>query len=567
MDPLIQKAAYEHQDDDLVRLRMAMAEPGASVLYVAFMGSGKTVVAARLISEWLDAGERVLVLTHRRVLIGQTDRRLRDCGITSDRIGWIWGTHPRTNADAPIQVASIDTLIRRDAPADITRIVIDEAHHVAAGKWRRVLAWYLGVPRLGLTATPERLDGRPLGDFFTMMVESAPVTALIEAGTVRKPEVWTRPDGLGPDMSGAPRRGGDWAEDAAERAMATLVGDIPAHWLKRADGRPTVGFAPTVRQAKLNVKRFRAAGIKSELLTGGASDGERDEILERLRTGKTRVVWTCDVLSEGWDYKGARCAILARPTCSLARYLQWCGRVMRAGDVMPVILDHAGNYLLHGMPYRDQQWDLHARRDSRPALVVVERDGHVRDMTPSEAEGELRKVTADILNAPCEAPGCLRPAAYRSARNRARRGTRAFCEEHRGYREPLPTKRCGAAGCEATWEAHQSNLRRYCAAHTVARHAKETCCFPGCSQILSYKQSFLVRKGKRAYCGEHRRGPYAKRSRRQCTAPGCEQLVVMGSDGRQCMYCEAHSYGKGVHAWAKRRAHSAGKSPPEGSGQ
>ena len=386
------RTLYGHQEDDLLRLRTAMSEPAASVLYVAFMGSGKTLVAARLISEWVESGERVLVLTNRRVLVGQTDRRLRDADLTSEQIGWIWRKHPRTDGAAPVQLASIDTLIRREAPIGISRIVIDEAHHVAAGKWQTVLSWYPGVRRLGLTATPERLDGKPLGEFFEVMIESAPVSELIEAGTVRKPEVWTRPDALVPNMRGVRRRGADWAKEDAARAMATLVGDIPAHWLKHADGRPTVGFAPTLKQARVNVKRFRMAGIKSELLCGMTKDDKREAILERLRGGKTSVVWTCDTLSEGWDYPGARCAILARPTSSLTRYLQWCGRVMRAGSVMPVILDHAGNYAVHGMPYRVQHWDLHASHSAQRATVVVDRDGAVRNMTPTEVDGVLAKV-------------------------------------------------------------------------------------------------------------------------------------------------------------------------------
>ena len=150
----------------------------ARVLYVAFMGSGKTVAGAAVIRHVLDEDpkEKVLVLTHRKTILDQTDRKLVDAGIPREWISIIRRDDSRFDAAARVQLASIDTLLRRDMPVGITRIVIDEAHHAPAGKWQRVLAHYKGVPVFGLTATPIRLDGKPLGETFDVMVESDPVS-------------------------------------------------------------------------------------------------------------------------------------------------------------------------------------------------------------------------------------------------------------------------------------------------------------------------------------------------------------------------------------------------------
>lgn len=217
---------YSHQSADLARIREALKVPAARLLYVAFMGSGKTVVAGELAADFVARGKRVLWLVHRRVLMAQTDTRLRQW-LTSKDIGWIWGRHIRTRADAPIQLASIDTLLRREIPEGIDLVVIDEAHHVAAGKWQRVLGWLApATPRLGLTATPERLDGKPLGDHFDTMIMAPEPEELIKHGTIKRPELWTRPDGVEPDMRRAERSRGDYTDRAAARAMSSIVGGI-----------------------------------------------------------------------------------------------------------------------------------------------------------------------------------------------------------------------------------------------------------------------------------------------------------------------------------------------------
>src|SRR5690606_30708365 len=124
-------------------------------------------------------------------------------------------------------------------------------------------------------------------------------------------------------------------------------------------GLRTVAFAVNVEHSRAIVARFVAAGVAAEHLDGSTPTAERDAILRRLETGETRIVSNCAVLTEGWDQPAVKCAILARPTQSTGLYLQQAGRILRPWqDVRPIILDHAGNSLAHGLPQDDRALTL-----------------------------------------------------------------------------------------------------------------------------------------------------------------------------------------------------------------
>lgn len=446
------------------------------VLFVAFMGSGKTVVAASLIRTWIAQGARVLVLVHRGEILKQTARKLQSAGVPASSIGYIWAKNAKMNADAPVQLASVQTLIRRDAPEGITRVVIDEAHHVQAGSWRKILSWYTQAKVLGLTATPERLDGKPLREFFDEMVLGETPETLIEDEWLTQPEIWTREDGWRP--KGLRKRRGDYAAKAAARAMSdsTIVGGIPRAYLEHARDMPAVGFAATKEQAAGLMAACRQAGIASETLVDSTKEGEREAILGRLKIGETRILWTCDILGEGWDYPGVRCVILARPTASLARYMQWSGRCMRPGG-RAVVLDHAGNFYAHGPPWEERDWSLDGRTVPTRCASLIDGDGRVSFLAPVEIDGRL--VRADqsmrVVCSVCGLPAL--PSSVRNAMSRRRAGRRgyAYCAEHArtlarkrsGNRPRLPCAVCGRPSkSESSSDARRGKqAAAYCTLH------------------------------------------------------------------------------------------------------
>lgn len=335
-------------------------------ILVAPTGSGKTTMAAEIVREF---GGRCLWLTHRRELVRQAADRLEahglDCGvIMAGELG---------DYDAPVQVASIHTLARRDnPPADL--VVIDECHHATAAGYADVLREYAGACLLGLTATPFRLDGRGLGDIFRTLVVAATPAELCDRGYLHAPKVYAGPR---PDLRGVRTVAGDYSlGPLAERmADAKLCGDIVATWQRLAAGRRTVAFAVNIEHSRMIVAAFAEAGVKAMHLDGSTPRDERDAILERLRNGEIDIVSNCMVLTEGWDLPALGCAIIARPTASLCLHLQMIGRVMRAahGKDGALVLDHAGNHHTHGLVTEEIDYALDGERIATPAKLGLRR--------------------------------------------------------------------------------------------------------------------------------------------------------------------------------------------------
>ena len=333
-------------------------------------GAGKTVIFSAIAAAAAAKGRSALVLVHRRELIHQASRKLTDAGVTHGVIAA--GMEP---SPGHIQVASVQTLIRRlhtiPEPPDL--IIIDEAHHCAAGSWQAIINHWPGVLRIGVTATPCRLDGKGLGNVFDALIEGPSVQMLTSAGYLSPARIYAPP--MVADLSGIRKRAGDYAIDQVADAMArpTVTGDAITHYRKLGGGQQGIAFCCNVNHAVSVRDSFETAGISSELLLGNTSD--RDAVVARFASGQTRILVTVDVVSEGFDIPAAGCAILLRPTQSLGLYLQQVGRVLRpaAGKDAAVILDHVGNVTRHGFPDDRRQWTLEhgAPRVSGPAAPSV----------------------------------------------------------------------------------------------------------------------------------------------------------------------------------------------------
>lgn len=330
-------------------IQATMADLFSNPLLVAPTGAGKTVMGATMVQR---LNGRTLWLAHRRELIAQAARQLRDLGLS---VGIIKaGVEP--TPDARVQVASVQTLARRTMPEGIDNVVIDEAHHATADSYRDVIN--AGPPVIGLTATPFRLSGEPL-DMFGSLHVAAYADELMDAGHLIDPRVRSHSQ---PDMSGARIMRGDFAAgQLADRCnMPDLIGDIVSEWRKHALGLRTVCFAVNVEHSYEIVDEFYDAGVAAEHLDGDTPEHARDAILARLASGETQVVSNCLVLTEGWDLPTLECVIAARPTASLNLHLQMIGRVLRPHPDKRacIILDHAGNHCRHGSARRRHAYSL-----------------------------------------------------------------------------------------------------------------------------------------------------------------------------------------------------------------
>ncbi len=289
-----------YQASKVSEARALMGQGKKSICLVSPTGSGKTIIAAHIIHSALAKKRRVLFLAHRRELIDQCAEKLRALGIWDYNV--VLSGHPHSrNPTAPMQIASIQTLIRREyPPADL--IIIDEAHHAAAGQYQTLLKNYPDSYVLGLTATPERLDGKGLDGIFHDLLEVATVPDLIDGGFLVTPTC------LGPSPEAAAKlksalakvkvRGGDYADGALGEAMdhAELVGDIVEHWQEWAVGQKTIVFAASIAHSQHIVEQFKAAGIPAAHLDGTMSTPEREGILSAWRNGDIQVTSNCQIL-------------------------------------------------------------------------------------------------------------------------------------------------------------------------------------------------------------------------------------------------------------------------------
>lgn len=432
-----------------------------------------TVVAASIIAGAVRKQKRALFLAHRRELIDQCYGKLLASGLTRDHLGTILAGDPRARPHAPVQVASVQTLVgRKHPPADL--IFVDEAHHTTASTYERILASYPGAAVIGLTATPCRGDGRGLGDAFGALVQVAQFGDLAAEGFLIVPTVYSTRHPV--DLSAIRSTAGDYNLHDLDEALnrRELVGDIVSHWQEHAHGRTTVVFAASVGHSRAIVEQFIAAGVRAEHLDGTTDDDERAAILARLATGETTVVANFGVLTEGWDLPRCKCVILARPTKSTGLYLQMAGRGLRPdGDTPALLLDHAGCVLAHGFPQDDREWSLESRRKRAGAAPVkvcpscyaslpsgtltCPECGHVFEAPPRE---EIETVDGALVQVvpPATLPVAVRREWYEQQVATAKsRGWKLGAARHR-YREKF-----------GGWPAFSEVERRYYPRPTVTQ--------------------------------------------------------------------------------------------------
>jgi DNA repair protein RadD len=356
---IVQLRPYQQQA--ISDLRMAYRNGSAAPLLVAPTGMGKTVVFAAITQAAAARGRQVLILVHRRELIHQASAKLAAIGVDHGVIAA--GITP---ANASVQVASVQTLIRRlDRAAAPDLIIIDEAHHAVAGSWCKVIDHWPNSLLLGVTATPVRQDGRGLGSMFDHLVLGPSTAELIATGYLTPARIYAPPPVA--DLTGIHRRAGDYAIDEVADRMdrPTVTGDAISHYQRIGASQPAIAFCCNVKHAEHVCHAFKVAGIRSATLLGNTTD--RDALVARFAAGFIDVLVTVDVVSEGFDCPGAAVAILLRPTQSEGLYLQQIGRVLRPaqGKAAAIVLDHVGNVHRHGFPDDHREWSL----DDRVARV------------------------------------------------------------------------------------------------------------------------------------------------------------------------------------------------------
>lgn len=352
-----------YQQIALDQIRTAFSWRHRAVLLVMPTGSGKTVLFSEVTRGAIERGNSVLILAHRTELVDQISTALREFHVPH---GFIAAGYPEKRT-APVQVASVQTLVRRVTDVAEPRLIIcDEAHHTVTGNtWGKVLSRWPNARILGVTATPIRLDGHGLGNTFDWMVQGPTTQELIDAGYLAPLRIFAPPTVNTQELH---RRFGEFirGEVAALMDKPTITGDCIEHYRKHAcsDGeqrpRRALVFCVSVEHAKSVAQAFRTAGFAAESIDGTLDRHFRRDCIERFKDGRLTVLTSCDLVSEGFDLPAIECGISLRPTSSVGLWLQQVGRCLRTapGKTHALILDHAGNSLRHGLPTDDREWTL-----------------------------------------------------------------------------------------------------------------------------------------------------------------------------------------------------------------
>ena len=320
-----------------------------SPILVAPTAFGKTHTSATIIKRALAKGNSVWFLAHLKEILDATCGKLEAEGIPFGVIqsGMGGDRHQK------VQVASRDTLVSRldryGAPA---LMLIDEAHLAVGGRYQEIIEWAQAGPKhyqrggarlLHLTATPQRLDGRGMGEVADIIINTCSTQDLID-------------DGLAPKLR--------YYEPAAMDEKA-IVGSALRHYQQYADRVPAIGFTVSVAEAEKAAQEFRDAGYRAVAVDGDSDPVWRDAALRGIQNGELDIVFNCKLWVAGVDAPRVGCIIDMRPTDSLTQYLQGLGRGMRLypGKEYLIYLDMVGNRARHGYPTAARNWSLAGRKD------------------------------------------------------------------------------------------------------------------------------------------------------------------------------------------------------------
>jgi DNA repair protein RadD len=320
--------ARPYQSRLLASVRASYRSGRRAICIVLPTGGGKTYVSTRLAEPVLRKGLTVDFIVHREELADQARRAFA-------AIGFPEGRHFR--------IVSLQTAVARSLQLDPALAIVDECHHVAADQWSIPIRSMRdrGVPLIGLTATPDRGDGRGLGEIFDDLIVGAQPRELIASGHLVPCRV------LSP-----------------LRARLSLAEHPVRAYEEHAAGRRAIVFCSTVGHAHRMAEEFNAAGIKARSVEGKMADVDRARAISLYRSGELSVLTSVHVLTEGFDVPETSCVITCTGASAPSTLIQKVGRGMRPapGKVDCIHLDLCGAWRSVGMlPDDDRQFSLEGR--------------------------------------------------------------------------------------------------------------------------------------------------------------------------------------------------------------
>ena len=344
-----------------------------SVMVQMPTGTGKTHLLAAVVKEFLcggGVGMRVWIVAHRRELVEQIEETVARYGMGKEPDKS--AKNGRTGKDSMpeesgrVRVFSIQWLSRnrKDMYEEPELIVIDEAHHALAETYRILWENYPEARKLGMTATPCRLNGKGFTDLFDSLITSWTVAEFIGKGWLSSFDyVSIRANSREQRLiDSLKKRGADGDYQVKEMNEVlnreTSIGRLYESVERYARGKKGIVYAVSIAHARRIAACYSAHGLESVAIDSRTPASERKELVDDFRRGKVKVLVNVDIFSEGFDCPDVEFVQLARPTLSLAKYLQQVGRGLRrsANKASCMLIDNVGLYRIFGLPARNHDW-------------------------------------------------------------------------------------------------------------------------------------------------------------------------------------------------------------------
>ena len=351
---------FDYQEDMKERIEKAL-RLHRSVMAQMPTGTGKTYLLTAVIDSFVSNNpmEKVWIVAHRRELVSQIDETVRK-----------FHSYSASNTSSllsSVKAVSIQWLSKHydEIEEEPGIIVIDEAHHALAKTYKEMWERFPKAKFLGLTATPCRLNGKGFTDLFDVLVQSWDVPEFISKGRLATYDfVSIKSDGVTQRLiDSLQKRGADG--DYQNKEMDMLLNKKPSiERLYRSleefgKDRKGIVYAINISHAQKITKLYQEHGVKAIAIDSKTPATERQQDIEAFKKGDIQVLVNVDIFSEGFDCPDVEFVQLARPTLSLAKYLQMVGRGLRVakGKKNCVIIDNVGLYRVFGLPSQVWNWN------------------------------------------------------------------------------------------------------------------------------------------------------------------------------------------------------------------
>ncbi len=351
---------FDYQEDMKERIEKAL-RLHRSVMAQMPTGTGKTYLLTAVIDSFVSNNpmEKVWIVAHRRELVSQIDDTVRKFHSFS--------ASNTSSLLSSVKAVSIQWLSKHydEIEKEPGMIVIDEAHHALAKTYKEMWERFPNTKFLGLTATPCRLNGKGFTDLFDVLVQSWSVPEFISKGRLATYDfVSIKSDGMTQRLiDSLQKRGADG--DYQNKEMDMLLNKKPS--IERlyqsleefGKDRKGIVYAINISHAQKITKLYQEHGVKAIAIDSKTPAAERQQDIEAFKKGDIQVLVNVDIFSEGFDCPDVEFVQLARPTLSLAKYLQMVGRGLRVakGKKNCVIIDNVGLYRVFGLPSQVWNWN------------------------------------------------------------------------------------------------------------------------------------------------------------------------------------------------------------------